>query len=58
MGPKRLHVDENNGNDYASEGEVVIPKQSATPQTANLLGQSSLKREKAGVEEGHLQKGE
>lgn len=62
MGPKRVHVDEDDDNDCATEDVVVVPRQSDTPQHANLLvrsGQSSLKRGNAGVEgAGHLQEGE
>lgn len=62
MGPKHVHVDEDDANNYASEDVVVVPRQSATTQTVNMLGrsgQSSLKRGKAGLEgAGHLQEGE
>lgn len=58
MGPKHVHVDEDDANDCASEDVVVVPRQSATTQTVNKLGRSgqiSLKRGKAGPEEaGHL----
>lgn len=62
MGPKRVYVDEDEANDYASEDVVVVPTQSATPQTANLSGrpgQSNMKKRKAGAEGvGHSQGGE
>lgn len=62
MGPKHVHADEDDANDYASEDVVVVLRQSAPTQTVNLLGrsgQSSLKRGKAVLEgAGHLHEGE
>lgn len=59
MGPKHMHVDEDDANNYTSEDVVVVPRQSATTQTVDMLGRSGLKRGKAGLEgAGHLQEGE
>lgn len=64
MDPKRARVEENDAKDYLLEDVTLVPRQSATSQSANLLGrsgQSSLSRGKACVEEeeeeGHLQEG-
>lgn len=60
MGPKRVYVDNDEANEYTSEDVVVVPIQSATSQTANILGkpgQSSMKKGKAGVERAGLSQG-
>ena len=65
MGPRHVYVDVD-ANDYTSEEAVVVPRQNATPQTANLSGgpgQSSLKKGKTKGKvgddgSGHSQEGE
>lgn len=62
MGPKRVYIDDDEANDYASEDVVVVPNQSETPQTSNLSGRpgkNSMKKGKAGAEAaGHSLRGE
>lgn len=55
-----MYVDNDEANEYSSEGVLIVPNQIATPQTANLSGrpgQSSMKKGKAGVEGAGLSHG-